>query len=210
MKTCSLPLPPPWTLEILSEYIDALIRFITKYEQIAKFNTHHAFTQGLPVDWAPDFDIETWLAILSGRVLEDFPHELVEFIHLFQELPLLDPRKPAKPTRRRDTKGLTPKKIHEVDAMMAFIEETTKAHKITTKNVLDVGSGLGYLSSELSSSGFRVVCVEADPKRAEKAAQRTGLPCIAKRVELSSDLDIWGRPHISVSLRRLPSRWFLI
>ena len=151
MKHYYLPLPQPWTFENLSEYIDQLVIFITRYEHVAKFNTHDVFTKGLPVNWLFDFDVEKWISIISRKCLKDLPDELTEFVRMSQDLPLFDiPPPPAYP-RRVYRPGLNAKKAHEVDAMTAFIKETAKSHNITANNVLDVGSGLGYLSAEIRS-----------------------------------------------------------
>src|SRR5215471_7350708 len=104
-----LPLPPPWTIETVSEYIDELVGFIAEYEDIAKFNSHQVFTRGLPVDWVPEYDLETWMAIISGEYTEDIPEKLSKFVKLSRTLPLVDTRTSFKGTTiRTNRKGMTP------------------------------------------------------------------------------------------------------
>ena len=196
-----LPLPPPWTIETVSEYVDELVRFIAEYEDIAKFNSHNVFTHGLPVNWAPEYDLVTWMAIIAGEQVEDVPEKLSKFVKLSRTLSLVDTRTSFKDITRTNRKGMTPKKDHEVDAMVAFVAKMTKAHGIRTKNVLDVGSGLGYLSLELSKAGYNVVGVEGDPERAKKAAATTDMECVNRMINNHSDLEIIREPCIALSLR---------
>ena len=65
-----LPLPEPWNIENVSDYINQLVSFITKYESIAKFNSHDVFLHGLPVGWVGEHSLETWMAIMSGESLD--------------------------------------------------------------------------------------------------------------------------------------------
>ena len=96
---------------------------------------------------------------------------------------------------------MTPKKDHEIDAMMAFINEMTRIHNIDVNDVLDVGCGLGYLSLELSKGGYNVVGVEGDPERAKKAAMHARFQCVTRKVYDCNDLEIMKERCISVSLR---------
>ena len=203
-----LPLPPPWTIETVPGYIDELVQFINKYENIVKFNSRDVFIKGLPVSWVPEYDLETWMAVISGKNTENPPEELAKFLHLSRTLPLVDNLMSFKGSARTNRKGLTPKKDHEVDAMVAFVAEMTKAQDISAKSVLDVGSGLGYLSWELSTAGYHVVGVEGDPERAQKAAARTELPCIARMINDHNDLKIITEPCITLSLRMCLCRGF--
>lgn len=66
----TLPRLQPWTLETLSEYSEELVKFIIEYGDIARFNTKDVFLDELPVDWVPEPDLETWVAIVSGKYTE--------------------------------------------------------------------------------------------------------------------------------------------
>jgi hypothetical protein len=199
-----LPLPEPWTIETLPEYVDQLVEFIKAYGDIPRFNTHEVFTRGLPVDWAPEYPLETWLAIVSGKYADSFSDSFSKFVRLSQELPFSDVRTTRNATKVRKQHKMSPKKSHEVDTMVAFLEEMTKEHVITAKSVLDVGSGLGYLSSELAKSGYNVVGVEGDAGRAKKAAERTCFHSVHRMVVNHTDLDIVKDPCVSLSLRISP------
>ena len=195
-----LPLPHPWTIETVSEYVDELIKFVNEYEDIASFNSKEVFSSGLPLDWVPDHDLETWIAIVSGDYTGNWSGRFSRFVQRSRQLPLLDNNKPLH-KRSEKRQGFTPKKEHEVDAMMAFVAEMMSVHKVTSRNVLDVGSGLGYLSAELSKAGFHVVGVEGDPERATKAIPHTQVESVCKMVTNYKDLDIVKDCCVSLSLR---------
>jgi 2-polyprenyl-3-methyl-5-hydroxy-6-metoxy-1,4-benzoquinol methylase len=84
--------------------------------------------------------------------------------------------------------------------MMALLSKMKKSLGIQTSDILDVGCGLGYFSSEVSQSGYSVVAVEGDSERAGKAKER-GLDCLTRMVNTAADLDILDRSYICVSLR---------
>lgn len=199
-----LPLPEPWTIGTLSEYIDRLVDFLEQYGDIARLSTRDAFTIGLPADWVPEYSLEEWVEIVTGQCDGPFPDPFSKFVSLSRKLPLVD-RKPhqAIPIESKYHR-MSPKKCHEVDAMVAFVSEITKARKVTSSNVLDVGSGLGYLCTALSNAGYQVSGVEGDSDRAAKAAEQTSFRSIHKRVETYTDLDILIEPCISLSLRIAP------
>lgn len=197
-----LPLPPPWTVDTVSDYINELVHFITEYENIAKFYSQAVFVEPSPVDWVPDYPLEKWIRIISGECIEELPERLSKFVRLSRELPLFDTKEPLKvknePTNRR---GCCPKKDYELDVMSAFIEEMRSVHDIQTKNIVDVGSGLGYLSLELSKGGYNVIGVEGDAEMAKKAAAQNKVQCITKKINDYTDLDIIQEPCITLCLR---------
>ena len=93
-----LPLPAPWTLETLPEYIDQLSQFITKYRHIGEFCSVDRFLREFPVDWGKDFTLEKWLEIILGEYKGELPDDFAEFMRLSRALPLAD-----NPTPRVDT-----------------------------------------------------------------------------------------------------------
>jgi hypothetical protein len=206
MNEQHLPLPPPFTIDSISEYIDALIGFVREYKSIVHFNSHHVFTQGLPVDWLPKYTVETWLSIASGGFLEEIlPEPLEKFLRLARELPLGGPIRmgeslPAPPTR----KNLTAQKSHEIDAVIGFLKELTKRFNIEAKRVVDVGAGLGYLSQELEEIGYQVVAIEGNPERAAEVAEKANIECIARMVNRPCDLDVTADPCLAVGLSMVP------
>lgn len=200
-----LPLPEPWTIDTLPGYIDQLIDFLEQYGDIARYSTCDGFTIGLPVDWVPEYSLEKWAEIVTGQCNEPFSDPFSKFVSLSRKLPLLDKRANQDIPIESKYRRMSPKKCHEVDAMADFVAEITKARKVTATNVLDVGSGLGYLCTALSNAGYQVSGVEGDEARAIKAAEQTTFRSIHKRVETYADLDILTEPCISLSLRRAPS-----
>jgi len=198
-----LPLPPPWTEETLSEYVDALIGFIAEYRSIACFNSQHVFTRGLPVDWAPKYNVEKWLSIISGQIPDGpLPEPLARFIRLARDLPLVGAGHKVEGMQLQPTrKKFTPQKSHEVDAFVEFVREMTKSLNVNVRHVVDVGAGLGYLSQELAKIGFQVDAIEGDPERAAKAADQANVRFIAKMVNGPDDLDVTPGPCLVVSLR---------
>lgn len=208
MTEPALPLPPPYTAETISEYVDALIGFEMEYKRIASFHSHEVFTKGFPVDWAPKYDAETWLSFIAGDVSEQsLPAPLAKFMRLARELPLVGfgPKLDSVEVQK-NRKKFSPKKAYEVDVFIKYINETSEKFDIETKRVVDVGAGLGYLSQELVKAGFQVTAIEGDPERAAKTAESAGIECIAKMVNSPDDLDITPDPCLAVSLRMTPRK----
>ena len=85
-----LPLPAPWTLETLPDYIDHLSQFITKYRDIGEFVSVDRFVRKLPVEWGENFSLETWLEIIVGEFEGELPEDFAEFMRLSRNLPLVD------------------------------------------------------------------------------------------------------------------------
>jgi len=101
--------------------------------------------------------------------------------------------------------GCCPKKNHELDILIAYLESVTTLHSITTKKVLEVGAGVGHLASELVKEGYSVIAIDGDEKLCRKCAEKNaGMPqlqCITKYVNHESDLNVISEPCISVCLR---------
>lgn len=75
-------------------------------------------------------------------------------------------------------------------------------HGITTKKVMDVGAGVGYLAGELVEEGYSVVAIEGDEKSSQKCRESMSqTQCITKHVNNESDLHVLSDPCISVGLR---------
>lgn len=202
-----LPLPEPWTIDTLPEYIDQLVEFVHKYGDIARYITHDVFTKGLPVNWVPEYSVREWVDIVTGQCEGPFCDSFSEFVSLSRTLPLLERKPHLEIQVGSKHRRMSSKKCHEVDTMVAFVAEITQARNITAKSVLDVGSGLGYLSTALSSAGYQVLAVEGDKERSAKAAEQNTFRSIHKMVENYEDLDIVEDPCISLSLRT-PFRYF--
>ena len=67
-------------------------------------------------------------------------------------------------------KGMKVKKLHEVKILSTYICQL--AEKLKIECICDFGSGLGYLSHEISKK-YPVIAIECDPKRTEAAKART-------------------------------------
>lgn len=196
-----LPLPKPWTTDNISEYIDRLIQFVTDYGCIAEYSTHDVFTKGLTVEWAPNLELEDWIQIINWKYTGILSTTFLEFAQLSRDLPLQDYTSCEVPNNRESRRGMSPKKDHEVEAMLAFLNNFPNIQALAARTIIDVGSGLGYLSLELAKSGYEVIGVEGDPKRAEKASQQSHFKSLNKMVATAADLDIASESLISVSLR---------
>jgi Tellurite resistance protein TehB len=196
-----LPLPDPWTLDTLDGYVDALAGYLREYIAIAEYGTHNVFTRGLPVEWVPEnVDCEGWLARVNGSYTDSIPDNFSKFVSLSRTLPFADlgyAELKAGEARR----GMSPKKDHEVDAMITFLDKITSTESVVTKNVLDVGSGLGYLSLELSRAGYAVTGIKGDPERVVKTSETTNVECLHKMVTSFQDLNVLQDPLISLSIR---------
>ena len=90
MTDYQLPLPAPWTLETLPDYIDQLSQFIEKYRHIGEFYSVDRFLKEFLVDWGKDFTLETWLEIIVGEYKGELPDDFAEFMRLSRALPLVD------------------------------------------------------------------------------------------------------------------------
>jgi hypothetical protein len=197
----NLPLPEPWTIDTVSQYIDELAKFLLEYGDIARLHSTDVFDVGLPVDWIPEHSLETWIAIVSGEYTGNWSDQFSRFVKLSRMLPLLDDWKPRSLTSKRKRDAFPVKKEHEVEAMVSFVTEMASIHQISTCDVLDVGSGLGYLSAELSSTGFHVIGIEGDPQKSANAIKHENVEHVCKMVMNSTDLEITEKDCISLSLR---------
>ena len=83
-------------------------------------------------------------------------------------------------------KGMSVKKLHEVKILTKFI--TQLCQKLQLDTVCDFGSGLGYLSHEVSKE-LKVIAIEADgartaaaQKRTERLSRREGYPDLLNNI----------------------------
>jgi Methyltransferase domain len=196
-----LPLPTPWTVDTLSEYVDALVNFITEYKEITTFSSTDSFIRPIPIDWAAEYSLEEWIAIHSGEFTGNLPEQLSKFVKRSRELPLVDTEGPIKVQEPINRKRCCRKKDYELEVLRIFVPEMAEVHNITAKNILDVGSGKGHLAQVLSEAGYEVVCIEGDPGLACKTSQTSKVKCVAQMVGNHTDLDIIQQQCITVSLR---------
>ena len=202
-----LPLPGAWTTDTLPEYIEQLLDFVKRYAYLAECSTRDAFTKGLPVNWAPELSTEDWIQIVNGRYTAPLPQPLSKFVQLAHRLPLRDAKDYKTWNGRESRRGMSLKKDHEVDAMVNFLSELISTQNIKAKSVVDVGSGLGYLSTELAKLGFSVIGIEGDADRAKKATPHCQFKSVNKVVTDPEDLGVTSESLISVSLRTSLRYW---
>jgi hypothetical protein len=199
-----LPLPEPWTIDSLEQYIDQLVQFVEKYRCIAEYNTHEVYTKGVVgIEWAPDLSIEDWINVTNGRYNEPLPEEFSEFLRLSQTLPLKD-EKTYVPTSREVRQGMCRKKAHEIDVMLEFLGQFTRSQGVSATNIVDVGSGVGHLSTQMAKAGYSVIGVEGNQQLSEKlAAQNPIYTAVNRTILAPEDLNVTSDDLISVSLRML-------
>ena len=201
MRIERLPLPEPWTIQTLSHYVDALTAFITKYHAIACFNSSEIFTKGFAVDWnVPNYSVQQWLRIVQGEEPPDALESFADFLRFSRRLPLKDVPDLSNLGRKHRQRASL-KKNHELDVMLSFLNTVKTAHSITTSNAMDVGAGVGLLSTELSTAGYNVVAVEGNPKYYAELVKNSSFRSVNKFVVRPTDLDIIQEPCISMSLR---------
>ena len=112
-----LPLPPPWTLASLSEYVSQLSQFIAKYREIGEFVSSDRFVKEAPVNWGENFCLETWLEIVVGEYKGQLPDDFAEYMRLSRTLRLVENPSPtlhAAAERLNVGEGATATLINEV------------------------------------------------------------------------------------------------
>lgn len=94
---------------------------------------------------------------------------LAEVEATFVEVLSYDEKMAVTPNRLK--RGLSPKKLHEVERFSAFIKSRANCEKI-----VDVGSGAGHLERVLAHRGFtneQMACIESSNAHVESAAKWT-------------------------------------
>ncbi|KAJ9576401.1 hypothetical protein L9F63_006757, partial [Diploptera punctata] len=171
-------LPPTYT-EYASYFNDAL-RFLRDYSWIYNFAAPHLLVQNIlekiPQDWA--FSLlsltnEELNEFPQGLVKDSWPATLVSFCYWCKKLKI-----PHQESIHQDIdmpdkirRGLNPKKQHEVTSMAKLVRRKCSTDDIT--QVLDMGSGLGYLDQLLHHHyGYNIIGLESEADRVMTATQR--------------------------------------
>ncbi|KAI8058590.1 methyltransferase domain-containing protein [Syncephalis plumigaleata] len=103
---------------------------------------------------------------LAGHwnIKDEWPASLREYIQNAKSLALNHTPEecwPSPPIKEQILYGMNPKKVHEVERLAWIIAELAKAKEI--KQIVDLGSGQGYLSRSLAYQyGLNVLAVDAD------------------------------------------------
>ncbi|ORZ37107.1 methyltransferase domain-domain-containing protein [Catenaria anguillulae PL171] len=189
------PAGQPATAAHLQSYIQALTSFLDKHAHLYNFHAvdffvDNTFDTHLPPEWTavisdPTESDDAFLdhvidlaSNISSRfdLLEPkWPSSLLAFIRSTHAIGL--PRTPAAldsmprhPIDKNIALGMTPKKVHEVHHLAAFISHAARAAGVT--NLIDLGAGQGYLSSVLALKyGHNVLGVDTDPAQGGQAGQ---------------------------------------
>jgi hypothetical protein len=183
----SILLPEKFRDKRVHEYVLALTDFLTTHSWIYDFKLTRFFRDRvchrLPDEWK-----QTLISLTSselnelpfGFVKEEWPDSLKEFISEAMSLDLPE-RTVTRKLTGKETKsvtlsgkiatGMSPKKTHEVERMVAFVRQLCEEHGI--RHLVDVGAGLGYVSQAISSElGIDVIGLESVEMRCHAANQR--------------------------------------
>ncbi|KAI9189553.1 hypothetical protein H9P43_000986 [Blastocladiella emersonii ATCC 22665] len=176
-------------------YAAALAAFIEKNQQFYNFHAVDFFVDGTFEDVCP----EAWRGVVDnaaeseetflGHVIElasnvqskldelesAWPASLLDFIRTSHSIGLpRDPHPLSIPRHEIDKNiglGMTPKKVHEVSHLAAFISHVARSAGVA--NLVDLGAGQGYLSSVLALKyGHNVLGVDTDPIQTNGATRR--------------------------------------
>ncbi|KAK5668844.1 hypothetical protein QVD99_004626 [Batrachochytrium dendrobatidis] len=208
----------------VNEYTQSLCAFINDYSWILNCHVVDIFVDNV---WTTQFP-EGWhaladpsicsrmdlLALASRRILPNrnqqlapWPNTLKEFVERSKKVAL--PRNPddewvvetlskAPKLDKRLTYGMNPKKLIEVQALSALINNLAESNTIT--RILDIGAGQGYLDAALVYGyGHTVIGVDDDMVQTCGAKFKAGRT--AKRVGVNKAIH---RDSVDQNSRELP------
>ncbi|KAK2151013.1 hypothetical protein LSH36_379g01024 [Paralvinella palmiformis] len=165
----------------VDSYFSECLLFLHKYEWIYDFQLTHFFTdrvwENIPSEWIgilTGLTIEELNQMPFGYCKKSWPDSFKNFLWTATSLtPSRCLSGDAHPISIDDKMscGMSPKKSHEVCHVAAVINGVCKQSHC--KAVVDVGSGLGYLSLVLSQQlGYRVLGIECQEARCRGAEAR--------------------------------------
>lgn len=161
-------------------HLEDSVSFLTKYSWIYDFKVTNILSEKILEKIPSD-----WLGFLKGLTIEDFnevflntektknvPEEIANFIESYRMLKTPITKHPLSnhSLSNMQKRGINLKKEHEIVNFANFIEQ--RSLQSDTKNILDIGSGLGYLGEELTRKGFKVLGVEGSEGHSERAEKR--------------------------------------
>jgi len=162
---------------------EEMVKFLTKYSWIYDFKVTNILSDNvleqIPLEWL------TFLKSLTIQQFNDIfyseesqaglPKEVAQFIESYRQIKVSFQQCPlsSSPLSNIQKRGIKVKKEHEIVNFANFIEERCLAGDMT--NIVDVGSGLGYLGEELTRRGFEVLGVEGSEGHSERAEKRKNL-----------------------------------
>ncbi|KAJ3357162.1 hypothetical protein HDU91_005455, partial [Kappamyces sp. JEL0680] len=171
--------------------------------------------------WLDTTTLEDCLDVLAHLCLENSavetarcPLSLQKLISTCKSLQLRSPAIPKPETVDECTRrGMGLKKLHEVNRLTALLHQVADAHDIDV--IVDFGSGLGYLTHELSRK-YPVIAIECDgdrttgaQKRSQKMdARQKGMPASSNIVHVTEYLTLENAERILTQARLdgLPTR----
>ncbi|XP_044739052.1 uncharacterized protein LOC123300532 [Chrysoperla carnea] len=168
--------------EAFLEYFQQTINFLHNHEWIYNFPNTNILQENIlnkfPLGWRyhlEQLSCQELNQIPFGFYKENWPESLKNFVKAIGTFkPVynryvetnIDLKLPKNFTR-----GLNPKKQHEIVLLSKFIHEKCLKFGITT--IIDVGAGLGYISHLLHENyGYKVLAIESESVRFESALKR--------------------------------------
>lgn len=164
-----------FSAEDWKEYGAKMKDFIKKYSflfhvngSIVHFLQEDYWNKNLPKDWKKFFEnksIDEIYSLIKEKKLKGTPKSLDEFISNVKNLSLKLEIKNVKDEMKKvgNIKGMSQKKIHEIEKLAFVINESCNYHK--NSNVLDIGCGKGHLTKVLAHQyGINVIGIDRDEK----------------------------------------------
>ncbi|TIB96497.1 hypothetical protein E3Q18_03084 [Wallemia mellicola] len=179
----------------IEKYLDDLLEFVSDEYVKSLVNTHTNSPRLMQREWSNEEAFSEWMnwaekhndesdewkdeqirSIAIGIIREEWPNSLQNHIRKCNRLGLpREYKNYERPTTKRinlkcgsvNNLGMTPKKIHECERLSTLIGNDFEHHK----NLIDVGSGQGYLSRTLSRApfDFQVLAVDSDANNVQRS-----------------------------------------
>jgi len=158
------------------------VEFLAKYSWIYDFKVTNILSdkvlEEIPVEWfkfLKSLTVQQFNEIFfseESQAESNLPEEVLQFIESLKMLEAPFQKCPLSPNRLTNSqkRGISLKKEHEIVNFADFIEE--KCSKSDMNNVIDIGSGLGYLGEELTRRGLKVLGVEGSEGHTARAEKR--------------------------------------
>ncbi|GAB0096910.1 protein RRNAD1-like isoform X1 [Sergentomyia squamirostris] len=160
--------------------LEEVIRFLTEYQWIYKHSNTKYLKSGVldqfPPGWIGSLrslNQEELNNIPFGRIPQSLDEDLKEFLRtilrLKVDIPIVQIKEDDKD--RRSIKGISPKKMKEISSLSFQIHQICQKENI--HNLVDLGSGLGYLCQMLfERHKYKILGVECDEERVKSARLR--------------------------------------
>ena len=177
-------LPEKFRSKGVNEYVLSLTDFLATHSWVYDFKLtrflRDRVCHRLPDEWKQTLISLTYSELNElpfGLVKEEWPASLKEFVS--EAMSLLFQRTDARKLMGirsvtlsgKIATGMNPKKLHEVERMVAFVGQLCGERGI--RHVIDIGAGLGYVSHALGSEfGIDVIGLESVETRCHAASQR--------------------------------------